>query len=227
VESGAELLEAVHQGTVDIAVVSPCAFGEEAESRRDLASLVNRMVDGSVVLYVPPKDCTTDFLQGVGLRLVVIEGVDDDRTSMKKVFAEAATAVILARVKERLAGYVDEVRLGFLVHLLASTIRSASVPDLARILGTTPRELRGQVGRMALPLPSRLIQVGRLCHALGFAAVGVRSTTRVAYLVGYHDTSSLCRSFRNRLGKEFGAVVAADPDSLLAEALLPDLITDP
>lgn len=157
VESGAELLEAVDQGTVDIAVVNPFAIREESKPRRDLATLVNRMVDGSVILYVPPKDCTKDFLQEVELKLVMIEGVDDDRTSMKKIFAEAATAVILARVKKRLAGPVDEVRLEFLIHLLASTLRSASVPDLAQILGTTPRGLRGQVGRMELPLPSRLI----------------------------------------------------------------------
>jgi AraC-like DNA-binding protein len=78
--------------------------------------------------------------------------------------------------------------------------RVSSVEDLAQKMNTSGRHLRRISRFHGLPSPSRVLRATRVLDSRGFVELGVSSPSRLAVLLGYSDSFSLSRVWRDFLG---------------------------
>ena len=222
-ETWSDLLKCMGDGLLDLAVVDPWDERTDSSAHRNLGLLLDGLEESRVVLYVSPSTYDPGTLAEItraGFSSLLIAGVDDDPGAVRQVIGSASAQLFLGSVASRLKGHLEPPRWEFLVCALAASIRSRGVDDLAYDVGMSARNLRTRAHELGLPSPRHLLRWGRVCHAAGLQGIGVRSTARVAFYIGYGDPASLCRLFREVLGCTAREFRESKMDKLVTEGIL-------
>lgn len=195
-----EILGRAKKDITSVGVVDPSVgSGSVGHSHEQLDRLRRLLEEFRVVLFLQQDALDPGLLQALGrmgYRLILTQGMDDDRGALENALASAASRTLLDRAREHLKDHLSPPALDLLLATLSSWSPGTDGEGLAKELAMDSEELRRNLAEGALPPPRECIAWGRLFFAMGLAEIRGGTVSRLAYRVGYGDHSSLCRLCR-------------------------------
>jgi hypothetical protein len=197
-EDWAEFLARAEEGITQVGVVDP-AIDTAVVSHEQLLRLRRLLGEARIILYFNRDTLDPGLREALGMlgyRLILTQGVDDDRASLENALAAAASRTLLDRAREHLEDHFPPPALDLFLATVSGWSPGIDGEGLAKGLAMDSEELRRSLAEGALPLPRECLGWGCLFFALGMAEIHRETVSRLAYRVGYGDRSSLCRLCR-------------------------------
>lgn len=146
-------------------------------------------------------------------------GIDDHPDVLLRALAAAESSRPASDLWSSLSVSLNPACAAFLRMFFLHWPRASSVRGLCQRLRESDRSLRRHATACSLPPPCRILRSVSLLDALALWALGVKSPSRIAYLLGYSDSSSLSRGCRNLTGEPLRSFLAPGGISRLMAAL--------
>lgn len=218
------LVSDVQRRRCDVAIVDPCAGGDQLAHGR-LSVLASALGTGASIPVVGYLSVTAGAMRAVqalvrlGSPEIVIRGVDDSFDALAAVIRRAVTACASVRVV-----CAVEAQLQTLPLPVAAAIRTAfnhpeqlrSVTDLAIAARVTRRSLDRWLARAGLSPARIVLSCARVNAAFHLLAGGKVRLAEAAMLLGYASSRSLTRELSEITGCAASSLLRLSPDAFAA-----------
>jgi len=219
----------------DVAIVDPCAGGEQLALTRlnDLAGVTTPASTVAIVGYVSVTATAMRAVQSLvrlGASEILIRGVDDSAEGLATTIRRAVAARVASRIMHSAGNpfaTLPATVAGALEMMFNRPEQLRSVGDLAAAARTTRRSLDRWLARAGLSPARTLLSCARANAAFHLLAAGRVRRAQAAALLGYASPRSLARDLHSLTGYRASAIPAKLSRDAFVEALGRRLMRSP
>ncbi len=189
---------------VDVAVVEPCAFGDDRSA--DVSGFMQRHPSLPLVVYAsisPAAMKATAAVARYGVRQVVLYGYDDAPARLRETIEAQPTNALASRLLTALRPQLDllpaPVR-GAVTIAISAPARFHHAPDLCAASGVTLRTVYRHLAAAGLGSPRRIVTAARLLRAFSYMREPGHSLEDVSAKLGYRRPRYLAANMREAVG---------------------------